>query len=70
MHIVTTAYLPPRRRSSYSALAVSLAPVQPSGWPSAIAPPLTLIYPSGMTSWVWQYTAWLANASLSSNRSI
>ena len=30
-----------RRCISYSSVVVSLAPVQPSGWPSAIAPPLT-----------------------------
>src|SRR6185503_13191523 len=70
MHIVTTALRPPRRRSSCSAVAVSLAPVQPSGWPSAIAPPCTLSLSSGMPSSRWQYTDWLANASLSSNRSI
>ena len=31
MHMVTMAYLPPRRRSSWSAVAVSFAPVHPSG---------------------------------------
>ena len=51
-------------------VAVSFAPVQPSGWPSAIAPPLTLTLSSGMPSSRWQYTDWLANASLSSNRSM
>ena len=35
-------YRDPRRRISCSSVAVSLAPVHPSGWPSAMAPPLTL----------------------------
>ena len=41
-HIVTSPYRASRRRISWSSVAVSLAPVHPSGWPSAIAPPLTL----------------------------
>ena len=41
-HIVTIPYLDPRRRISCSSVAVNLAPVHPSGWPRAMAPPLTL----------------------------
>src|SRR5206468_7161401 len=41
-HIVTMPYRDWRRFISYSRLVVSLAPVQPRGWPRAIAPPLTL----------------------------
>jgi hypothetical protein len=50
MHIVTMAYLPLRLFSSWSAVAVSFAPVQPSGWPSAIAPPCTFTFSGGNSS--------------------
>ena len=43
-HIVTIPYRALRRCSSLMIVAVSFAPVQPSGWPSAIAPPLTLTF--------------------------
>ena len=42
MHIVTSAWRPPVRCSSAIALVVMMAPVAPSGWPIAIAPPFTL----------------------------
>ena len=41
-HIVTMPYRASRRFISRRMVAVSLAPVHPSGWPSAMAPPLTL----------------------------
>src|SRR5262245_26003134 len=38
-HIVTIPYFAPLRGISRRIVAVSFAPVHPSGWPSAIAPP-------------------------------
>src|SRR5689334_21583686 len=43
-HIVTMPYFAFRRCISRRMVAVSFAPVQPSGWPSAIPPLLTLIF--------------------------
>src|SRR5580704_2222962 len=40
MHMVTMPYRAFLRCKSRISVAVSFAPVQPSGWPSAIAPPL------------------------------
>ena len=40
MHMVASASLPPVRCSSSVAVSASRAPDMPSGWPSAIAPPL------------------------------
>ncbi len=72
MHMVTMAYRPLRRRSSCSAVAASLAPVQPSGCPSAIAPPLTLRRGSSASRPRPLSTArlWAAKASFSSMTSI
>src|ERR1700722_6191275 len=47
MHMVTSAYLPPVRRSSYSALTVRMAPVAPIGWPSAMPLPFGLTRSAG-----------------------
>ena len=41
-HMVISAVLLSVRSSSCSAVVISRLPVQPTGWPSAIAPPLTL----------------------------
>src|SRR5262249_9110891 len=70
MHIVTTPYRPPRRLSSRSRVAVSRVPVTPSGWPSAIAPPLTFTFDLSIPSSRMQYSACAAKASLSSKRSM
>jgi hypothetical protein len=43
MHMVTMPYRPFLRSKSRSKVAVSFAPVQPSGCPSAIAPPFGLM---------------------------
>ena len=43
MHIVTMPYFCFLRRMPWTMVAVRTAPVAPSGWPSALAPP------SGMT---------------------
>ena len=41
MHMVAAARRAPRRRNSCSSVVVIRAPEQPSGWPIAMAPPLT-----------------------------
>jgi len=43
MHIVTSAYLPPVRLSSYSALTVRIAPVAAMGCPSEMPLPFGLV---------------------------
>ena len=53
-----------------SRLVVSLAPVQPRGWPSAIAPPLTLRRSSSIGSSRRHASTCAANASFSSMRSM
>src|SRR5215218_3034426 len=45
MHIVATPYRSPRRSSSFSKVAVTRAPVAPSGWPSEIPPPFGFTSP-------------------------
>ena len=47
-----------------------MAPVAPSGWPIAIAPPLTLSFSLGMPRSFWNFSTTEAKASLSSNRSM
>src|SRR6267142_1858930 len=60
----------PVRSSSCSAVARSIAPVAPRGWPSAMAPPLTFTFSSGMPS-SWATTSGTgAKASLISKRSM
>ena len=44
MHIVTMPYFCSRRRRPCTMVAVRTAPVAPSGWPSAIAPPSGLTF--------------------------
>lgn len=39
MHMVTTPYSKPRRCRSLAARSARMAPVAPSGWPRAMAPP-------------------------------
>src|SRR3546814_698621 len=50
MHMVTTAYLTPRRLPSMRAWPTQRAPVMPKGWPIEIEPPLTLSSSFGMPS--------------------
>mmetsp|Transcript_33482 Transcript_33482/g.84841 ORF Transcript_33482/g.84841 Transcript_33482/m.84841 type:complete len:274 (-) Transcript_33482:550-1371(-) len=72
MHIETTpkrAALP-RRRISCSRVAVARAPVAPSGWPMAMAPPLGFTLLSSMPSLATEYDACDAKASLISNTSM
>ena len=50
-------------------MAVIRAPVMPHGWPSAMAPPLTLSLSSGTPRSSADGSTWAAKASLSSTRS-
>ena len=61
---------PPRRRSSWTSAPTIRAPEAPIGWPSAIAPPLTLTLSSSTPSIRTEFRATEANASLISQRSI
>src|SRR5690606_14832930 len=66
MHCVASAYLPPVRLSSDAALPTMRAPVAPSGWPSAIAPPSRLILAGSRPRSRMQASDCEAKASLSS----
>lgn len=50
----------PLRLSSPSSATTWRAPVQPSGWPRAMAPPLGFTFSSGIPSFSTQYSAWAA----------
>src|SRR5215213_9775721 len=65
-HIVTIPYRPLRRSNSRRMLAVSFAPVQPSGWPRAIAPPLTLTFSGSSPNVLITASDCAANASFNS----
>ena len=55
-HMVIRAVLASRRSSSCRAVVISRAPVLPTGWPSAIAPPLTLTRSASVVlSWMSVY---------------
>src|SRR6516165_239105 len=67
------AAIPSRSRarlSSRASVIASRTPVAPSGWPMAIAPPLTLSLASSMPSSRAQAITWAPNASLISKRSM
>src|SRR6266481_3804118 len=68
MHMVQSARLPPVASSWLSAVIISRPPEAPSGWPSAMAPPLGLTFSASYDRPSWRSTAsaWAANASLSS----
>ena len=53
-----------------ASVVTSRAPEQPSGWPSAIAPPFTFSFSCGMPSSRIDASACAANASFSSTRSM
>ena len=57
---------PEMRSSSCSSVVSSLPPVAPSGWPSAIAPPLTLSLSRSAPSALAHASGTGANASLTS----
>jgi hypothetical protein len=69
-HMVISAVLASRRSSSCSAVVSSRAPVLPTGWPSAIEPPLTFTRSSSGWCTRIQDSTIEANASLTSNRSM
>mmetsp|Transcript_1560 Transcript_1560/g.6936 ORF Transcript_1560/g.6936 Transcript_1560/m.6936 type:complete len:273 (+) Transcript_1560:2675-3493(+) len=69
MHMLTTPFFADLLFISCSSVATHLAPVAPSGCPSAMAPPLTFTFSASSPSFVAQYVACDANASLSSKRS-
>ena len=69
MHIVASPYRPPRLRSSCSSVAAMRAPLAPSGWPSAIEPPLTFVFAGSNRSSRMHAIACAAKASLISTRS-
>src|SRR6266550_4196459 len=54
----------------HAILAVNFAPVQPSGWPKAIAPPLTLTLSGSNPSVLITASDWAAKASFNSITSI
>jgi len=58
------------RFNSCIRVATCLAPVQPRGCPKAIAPPFGLTFSIGISNFLTQYEAWLANASFISYMSI
>src|SRR5215217_1682172 len=68
MHMQATPYRSPRRSSSFRSVAVTRAPVAPSGWPSEIPPPFgftsSIRSLSPVSAANWSTTD--ANASLTS----
>ena len=68
-HSVASPYRPCRRCSSWSSVATIRAPLAPIGWPSAIAPPLTLTLSQSKPSSRPSASVCAANASLISMRS-
>ena len=70
MQSVMSARRCPVRSNSCSAVASSIAPVAPSGWPSAIAPPFTFTFSSGIPSSCATTSGTGANASLISKMSM
>ena len=63
MHMVTRPRRPPVRSSSWSALIVRIAPVAPTGWPSAIAPPFGFTFAGSSPSPLLTASACAAKAS-------
>src|SRR5205085_12575665 len=68
-HMVTSPHSWSERSSSCRRVVMSRAPVEPSGWPSAMAPPLTLTRSMSELSSRCQAATTGANASLISTRS-
>ncbi len=66
MHMVQSARLPPVRSSSYSALTIRIAPVAPTGWPSAMAPPFGFTLAGSRPSPLVTASACAAKASFDS----
>ena len=70
VHIVTRPVVRSRRSSSSRSVPISMAPVAPIGWPSAIAPPLTLTRSGSRPRSRIVFSGTAANASLISQRSM
>src|SRR5439155_1226702 len=66
MHMVARPYSASRWPISRTSVLTSRAPLLPSGWPSAIAPPLTFTFSSSMPSSRMHASDWDAKASFSS----
>ncbi|CAM5410503.1 hypothetical protein RLIN73S_02315 [Rhodanobacter lindaniclasticus] len=69
MHMVTMPYFCFLRRMPCTSVAMRTAPVAPSGWPSAMAPPSGLTLSGSSLRSPITASAWAANASLSSIQS-
>src|SRR6202043_1950964 len=69
-HMVTKPRFRSRRSSSSSTVPIRTAPVAPMGWPSAIAPPLTLILLRSIRRSRMNFSTTTAKASLTSKRSM
>jgi hypothetical protein len=69
MHMVTMPYLPPVRCRPCTTVAMRMAPVAPSGWPSAMAPPSGLTLAGLRPSSFITASDCAAKASLSSIQS-
>ena len=69
-HSAAAPMPPPRRFSSSARCSTIRAPDMPTGWPSAIAPPLTLTFSSSTPSSRADAMPTAANASLISKRSM
>ena len=68
--MVTMPYLRFLRRKACTTVADRMAPVAPSGWPSAIAPPIGLTLAGSRPSVSMTASDWAAKASLSSIQSM
>src|SRR6185312_14131799 len=62
-HIVTSPRFLPWRSSSSTMVPISIEPVAPIGWPSAIAPPLTLTFSRSSPRSRITFSTTTANAS-------
>ena len=69
-HIVTMPYFSLWRRSACTTVAARMAPVAPSGWPSAMAPPIGLTLALSSPSVLMTASDCAAKASFSSYQSI
>src|SRR5690606_11532590 len=65
-HMVTMPYRRSWRRRAWMAVAERIAPVAPSGWPRAMAPPMGLTTASSRPRSRITARAWAANSSFSS----
>src|SRR6202167_967171 len=70
MHALAMPYRAPRRRSSRRSVSTSRVPLAANGWPSAIAPPFTLVLSRGSFRIFSTARYCAANASFTSIKSI